>query len=159
MAGEIPFSININFDIFIFLYLFQRLGLILGQKIFIDTNKYSFDQCFQKIVKEIYSITKNAASVPTITKMNKPISKIEKPKALEWTAKEVSNWINEKKLNLFFMEKLKQYNGEILNHLLIFYKKSPEFFYEKILNETNGQLSLFDLIQFTFELEKLFDSL
>ena len=57
------------------------------------------------------------------------------------------------------MEKLKNYNGEILNHLFNFYKKSPEFFYEKILSEANGKLDLFDLIQFTFELEKLFDLL
>jgi hypothetical protein len=152
------FLILINFY---FLH-YTRLGLILGSKIFIDTNKYSFDECFEKIVKEIYSITKNTVvslntSANNIT--TKQTTRIEKPKALAWNSKEINNWLNEKKLNMFLMEKLKNYNGEILNHLFNFYKKSPEFFYEKILSEANGKLDLFDLIQFTFELEKLFDLL
>ena len=152
------FVISFNFNILFYAYI--RLGLILGQKIFIDTNKYSFDECFQKVVKEINSITKNTvknAVFNTSANSTKQTKTIEMPKALEWTSKEIYNWLNEKKLNLFFMEKLNNFNGEILNHLLNFYKKSPEFFYEKILSEANGKIDLFDLIQFTFELEKLFN--
>ncbi len=131
------------------------LGIILGSKIFIDINKHnSVKECFEKILQQINAVTEhNLVSIKKdiVIDMNKRF-----PIAASWSQTQVLDWMNEKKFSIYLNQKLDTYNGELLFHLFNIYNKNPEFFYQQISKESNDNVNFFDIVKFTFELEKLF---
>jgi hypothetical protein len=131
------------------------LGIILGSKIFIDINKHnSVKECFEKILQQINAVTEyNLVSIKKdiVIDINKKF-----PIAASWSQSQVLDWMNEKKFSIYLNQKLDTYNGELLFHLFNIYNKNPEFFYQQISKESNDNVNFFDIVKFTFELEKLF---
>jgi hypothetical protein len=137
------------------------LGLVLGSRIFIDINKYKCVKlCFEQILHQLNAVTTSSSSNinenPIVSKIS---IKTEKPKACAWTSKEILNWMREKKLAKYLISKheKEESTGEFLFHLLNDYNNIPQFFYEKILSESNQNLNYYDLVKFTMELKKLFE--
>ncbi len=97
--------------------------------------------------------TDNVAGV-----VSKPIKR-EKPEACKWSSKEVLEWMEKKEISPYLINKLKKdmCDGELLFHLFNDYIKKENIFLQ-ILNESNNNLNLFDLVRFTFELQKLFET-
>jgi hypothetical protein len=81
---------------------------------------------------------------------------LTKPNAASWSKEDVGKWLKEKKIHSYLIEKLSEYDGEMIFYLHNFYLKSSHFFCDKILAESENKLSLFNLLEFTLELEKLF---
>ena len=73
-----------------------------------------------------------------------------------WSNVEVGKWLEEKKFNPNIVSSVKNFNGELLFYLYKMNLKSLSFFYEKINSESYSPLTLFDLIYFNCELDKLF---
>lgn len=137
----------------------SRLGSLLGTKAYIDTTKYEFDECLNKIAKEIADITNNKTARAT---GNQSLTSIEagqdenKTEPFNWKNVEVTKWLNEKNFNTNIVTSVKSFNGELLFYLYKMNSKSLNFFNEKINSESYSPLNLFDLIYFNCELEKLF---
>ena len=161
------------------------LGFIIGDKIFIDFTKYSFDESVKRLKNQINLITNHKpdpqppVTQSTITKseplaaeldtkviklvingaggdQNKPNSKCLQID--KWTESEVKNWFMQSKLNDSFIYKsLCPCTGELLTQLHQIQLYAPEFFFKSISNNDLNINDLKDVANFSIHLKKLFD--
>ncbi len=77
---------------------------------------------------------------------------------LDWSEKEVENWLIEKNIHPVIIENLNSFNGKVLSELFLMKDETPKFFYESIAmgNQAKHGILLKDMAMFTFELKKLF---
>jgi len=118
-------------------------------------------KCFEDIQKQINLVTKSSIDHNNNNNNGTTLKhsiKANEPAAVKWSSNEVLNWMNEKKISPYLIKKLEVFNGELLFHLFNDYNTMPKFFYQQFLNESNNVLNYIDLVRFTFELKKLFQS-
>ena len=126
------------------------LGLIIGDKIFVNFTKYSFDECMRRLKSELAYYL-----FPSSVLLNDSASSHDqKTKPEEWTEAECACWFKENNLNMTIFESLKPCNGMILKEMFKMKKNSSDFFY-KSLKEIE-HLKLSSIISFSSYLEKLF---
>jgi len=137
------------------------LGIILGSKIVIDFTKYEFDECFNRLLKELVQHCKaddqlKAKANETKTSGQGNNKEPEKPviKVSGWNEQEVEKWMNEKKFDSKITDLLKPCNGELLAQLNEMYLKTPEFYYTSL--DQTRKIKLREILHFTNELKKLF---
>ncbi len=77
---------------------------------------------------------------------------------LEWSEKEVEDWLIEKNVHPIIIENLNSFNGKVLSELFLMKDESPKFFYESIAvkDQATDDLLLKDMALFSYELKKLF---
>ena len=77
-------------------------------------------------------------------------------KPIDWSQYKVFKWLNENRFHPSIILSLKYCNGDLLFHMFRMYKKTPQFFYDKLIAESKTDLTLTEIGRFTNELEKLF---
>ena len=84
------------------LFKTQRLGLILGSKIFVNFTKYSFEECMLRLRKEIknllpesFELDKSNPKSILETKILPPLSILPPPPINKLTINHPKKWTNE----------------------------------------------------------------
>ena len=142
----------------------------MGDKIFINFNKYPFEKCIELVFKEInLSINQinkdsdNAKSVPTKSSATRSFSKPTENNEtadisviLKWSEKQVEDWFNENKLGSSIFLIIKPCDGELLHQLYTLLLTAPEFFYQSL--SKNNSVDLRTALVFSLNLKKLFEN-
>ena len=129
------------------------MGIIMGDKIFVNFTKYEFGECLRRLKNELDThcihalkekIDRNACSAiyqACSTNAKKKFSLTN-----ESSEKEVQDWFSDQNLNMAIFEYLKPCDGEILKQMHDMKCKAPEFYYrslEKILKDDLRSIALF----------------
>ena len=142
----------------------------MGDKIFINFNKYPFEKCIELVFKEInLSINQinkdsdHAKSVPAKASVTRSFSKpiAQNSENQEFHSKhmneaQVDKWFREKSISDGFKNILCPCNGEVLHQLFKMRNSAPEFYFQSI--SKNSNLELKSILLFSLELEKLFEN-
>ena len=139
------------------------LGIIMGDKIFVNFTKYPFDDCIRRLRKEIDSCISlfgniNANSIVTVNNTDTATVQVQNhtSKQIEnWTDDQVKNWFVEKELNLNIFESLKPCNGKIIKQLYEIKCIAPEFYFQSLKEVGNNDLR--SITVFTYFLNSLFN--
>lgn len=138
------------------------LGIILGDKIYVNFEEFDFDVCIQKILHEIEissksnpGLSNNQVNPQTI--VNKSISSKSKTNKIEnWSEEQVKDWFIEKNLNMKIFDAFAPINGDLLFQLYEMKNCSPEFYYQS-LNRIVGDMR--SILNFSLNINKLFSDL
>lgn len=145
------------------MFLFYRLGIILGSKIYINFAKYSFEEAARKLINEVKSFVgtndenndvdksesgRNKLFNPTI------ITPIRSNKIDTWTNEDVHNWLENSNINNKIKNELKDFDGKLLRRLKTIKNESPDYFYKSI--SQNNNIDLLSIVYFTEQFETLF---
>ncbi|CAF0752439.1 unnamed protein product [Brachionus calyciflorus] len=124
------------------------LGIIIGDKIFVNFTKYDFDECMKRLSGEIRNLS---------VEENKEIPKdeIEKISVENWDDAKCKEWFDQNGLNMNIYKKFNPCNGIMLQQLYEMRCDAPEFFYHT-LNSFEG-VDMTSILNFTYSLKKLFD--
>ena len=132
------------------------LGIILGDKIFINFMKYEFDECLRRLKNELDNCVKVKVSPekePLPPKNNNNVENLRR-KADDWDEKTVSEWFIENGLNREIERTLKPCNGEILKQMYDMKCRAPEFYYQSLKEIKSVDLG--SLTRFSAHLDKIF---
>ena len=138
------------------------LGLVIGDKIFVDYIKHSFDESMRRLIFELEKIQQhiNITSSPLLKNTSAPtpgppqtIPEIKK-QPNEMSELEIENWFNENNLNLKLFASLKPCNGATLEQLYLMRKDAPEFYFQTIKEILKNDIS--SLLSFSDKLNTLF---
>jgi hypothetical protein len=138
------------------------LGIILGSKIFVDFTKYSFDECTQRLMKEINNLVKlkllnhfrvEAKPINCLTQINNNNNHTNES-VLLWSNDQIKQWLNKNSFDTKIINTLDNYDGKMLIKLNKIQKTAPEFFYSSLLVKFGNDLAL--LVQFSIALDELF---
>ena len=148
---------------------------------FINFKKYTFQECMERLKKEIDTVYNAKKSTTTTPNEPQPPGKHdkhdnddkhhenEKPttttnnnyqKVLNWSQTDVEKWLETKSINLTIVNNLKPCDGRILYQMYRILQSAPEFFYCAMKTDANSNsstLSLKDLALFVYELTALFN--
>jgi hypothetical protein len=150
------------------------LGIIMGDKIFINFMKYDFDECLKRLKNELDCACNLLSHKPILKESkitndklvsfnnnnnnnNKALVVSNKSSLIEsWNEQNVIEWFKENNLNIKILEELKPCNGILLSQLYEMKTEAPEFFYQSL---KSNQVNLNSLILFAFNLKKLFNKI
>ncbi|CAF1002161.1 unnamed protein product [Brachionus calyciflorus] len=124
------------------------LGIIIGDKIFVNFTKYDFDECMKRLSGEIRNL-----SVEENKEM--PKDEIKKISVENWDDAKCKEWFDQNGLNMNIYKKFNPCNGIMLQQLYEMRCDAPEFFYQT-LNSFEG-VDMTSILNFTYSLKKLFD--
>ena len=133
------------------------LGFIIGDKIFIDFTKYTFDESFNRLVKQIQLNSKTCTSNPLPEMKNIKIE-IKEPtnrgeSAQNWSPDDVKDWFHSHELHLLH-DSLKPIDGSTLHQLYELKVYTPEFFFKSMTK--NDAVDVKSIAIFSNQLIKLF---
>ena len=140
------------------------LGIIMGDKIFVNFTKYELKECFKRLRKEVKrsmdsDLPTFKEPVPNeLKENNSPLIASIKSKnhAVEnMTENEVKDWFAKKNLNIAIYEHLRPCCGKVLFQIYSMKKDAPEFFYQSLKEIPKTNLSSISL--FAYYLEKLIE--
>ena len=143
------------------------LGFMLGTKIYIDFTKYEFQDCVERVKKELLMI-KNQNSEPVINEQKSEMANelIGKPESsiilasnniksiFNWSEADAEMWFNSKNMNASIKENFSPCDGRLLEQLYKMSIEVPEFFYTTLRTDTKASLK--DIAYFSSELRLLF---
>jgi hypothetical protein len=104
------------------------LGILIGDKIFIDFTKYSFEEAFKRLIKQIDLLSSNKIEI-----------NINKPSPVDWSDEQVKLWFDNNNLNDIYQD-LKPLTGSVLYQLYQIQIHTPEFFYKAITKNESTNL-------------------
>ena len=126
------------------------LGLIIGDKIFVNFTKYEFEECIRRLKHEL-----DIKDLNTRLDIEQSTHIVDlKKSVLHWTADEVFEWFVEQKIDENLRKALCPCNGIILEQLYTIRLDAPEFYFQA-LNKYGVDLKA--IILFTYNLKKLFE--
>jgi hypothetical protein len=142
------------------------LGIIMGDKIFINFTKYDHAECLRRLKQEVDSCknimhiakvaevasTSSAPPIPVlVSTLNSPTNNDVE----NWGEAKVKEWFLANNLSLNIYESLKPCNGQIIKQLYEMQRTASEFYYQSIYKiESNFR----SITLFSFFLNKLFNS-
>lgn len=137
------------------------LGIIMGDKIFINFTKYEHDECIRRLMHEINSHFKIdpiktsldcnfIAKPPETSKIQENTIEIE-----DWSENLVKEWFIKNRLNLNIFDYLKPDSGSILKQMYQMKNNATEFYYQ-LMNKIE-EVKIHEVLQFSSCLEKLFE--
>jgi arsenate reductase-like glutaredoxin family protein len=135
------------------------LGIIMGDKIFINFTKYEFEECLRRLSNEIVALSPTKkAQVSTRSSIKAIEPKIKEINGLmeQMNESSVKEWLETNKIDSKICDYLCNgpCDGEVLLQLYEIKKRSPEF-YDQSLRQIEG-LSIISIARFSAALEKLF---
>jgi hypothetical protein len=143
------------------------LGIIIGDKIFVNFTKYELNECFKRLKKEIKKCMENdfvdlkeGINVSNIQLNESNTHLIVSNKARidvaeKWTENDVKEWFVKNNLNMAILENLMPCSGIVLEQIYIMRLNAPQFFYQSLKEIPNVNLSSISL--FAHYLVKLFE--
>ena len=127
------------------------LGIIIGDKIFVDFTKYTFEQSMKRLKNQINLLLDKNNNVDSKSMIFKEIT--HGPK--DWNEEEVKTWFYQNEI-LGIFDILKPLNGGILFQLYELKIFSPEFFYKSLTSKECVDIKIVSV--FTYNLVKLFEN-
>jgi len=124
------------------------LGLIMGDKIFVNFMKYDFVESIRRLKSEIDSIRGENKSETCNSNIEK------KDSAKDWTEAMVNEWFIKNGLNLLIFEHFKPFDGKILKQLYDTKQAAPEFYFQAM--SKIGNVEFKDIMSFGACLDGLF---
>lgn len=152
------------------------LGIIMGDKIFINFMKYDFGECLIKLKNELDNYVKDTATnlsrvAPNVEQhlkvdvspqtaildaAPKKSEDISTRKAAEdWDEKAVLEWFNQNQINEEIQKSLQPCNGEILKQMHDMKCRAPEFYYQSM--SKIGAHDMITITRLSACLDKLFN--
>ncbi|CAF1379007.1 unnamed protein product, partial [Didymodactylos carnosus] len=145
------------------------LGVLFGEKIYIDFDKQFFDDAMKELVGEILNIEKILSCNEKIRDDDSPDNSIsncfrilssQDQDPLKWNSDQVEAWLSERKLELFLFG-LSKINGRALKELLNTKHKHYDHYRSdmlKFLDPLHSEHERSNLIlRFSADLEMLFE--
>jgi hypothetical protein len=146
----------------------------LGAKIFINFEKYDFEECMRRLRLEIDSlISPNNTNDDDIDKIEIkphqqlvetkiPVNNIDikrpLPEAHSWNGALVKQWLEEKDIHTSIVNSILPCNGKLLYEIYMIKKEAPNYFYSSIIKEEEEEVPSFrDMAIFSHELRQLFE--
>lgn len=129
------------------------LGIIIGDKIFVDFVKYDFSEAMERLVKQIKLNTQVAikaepnqmtnsmqlesqALKETVTQNeNTKYKEISSNNPKCWSIEQVREWFEKNCINKQIIEALNEVDGSVLFQLYEFKKHMPEYFYKSLTKD------------------------
>ena len=144
------------------------LGIIMGDKIFINFTKYDYDECIRRLKHVLNSIASKSSNLnaPSITSaplllsapkaisMTSNTNQSKKASIGKWSELEVKEWFLKNKLNISIFDYLKPCNGLALKQMHKMENNVSEFFYQSLNKIEN--LKFNEIVQFSSCLNILF---
>lgn len=123
------------------------LGIILSDKIFINFTKYVFDECMNRLKREISSIY-SVNVYQTVAIKNVYLSLKKEPESVKnWSEVQVKEWLDSNQTNQFIVEQIFPCDGNILIQLYEMRRDAPEFYYQAL--NKNNTVDLKSIMLFT----------
>jgi len=120
------------------------LGIIIGDKIFVDFTKYSLDESMARLIKQIQLVNnhKDHKEGEVITeinqmKINNKQETTNGPK--NWSTDQVKDWLCSNNLDSL-NEVIGPINGRVLFQLYEIKQHTPEFFFKSITKNDNIEI-------------------
>lgn len=149
------------------------LGIIIGDKIFVDFVKYEFEESMKRLIQQIQLNNSNKTSlkqsiVPEIKQsttttapplVNKTINDSDNNKinAENWNAAQVKEWCTKNNISKYIIDSLDdEIDGGVLYQLYDLKKNLPQFFYQSITK--NEKVDHISVAKFSNFLKKLFET-
>ncbi len=131
------------------------LGIIMGDKIFVNFMKYSFDECIRRLKSEVDSKL-GAGSTPNANSSNNnvPAKNDGKKDPETLTQEEITEWFNTNKIDQKIVAYLDVCDGMVLKQLFDMKHTNPQF-YDQSLSKIEG-INMMAILKFNAALEKLF---
>jgi hypothetical protein len=155
----------------------NRLGILLGMKIYIDLINLDFDECFEKLTKELGKLNQendlsNDFVKTEVKNIHREIIQVDpeiniktkkeisyelgvmETSVSSWSEEDVCNWFRNKKIKVSIREYLTPCDGKVLEELFKISKESRDFFLTKL--DLDSNVNLKDIAFFRVELRSLF---
>jgi male-specific lethal 1 len=147
------------------------LGMIIGDKIYINFIKYDINEATRRLIHEIglkFKAEYTASSLPKFGKTSvkllksipKPVQEDEtqnkKDLIQKWSEKEVKKWFDENKFHEKIFKEMDPCDGDLLFQMHILQIEAPEFFYQSITKDKSVDLK--SALIFSKKLKELFNS-
>jgi hypothetical protein len=147
------------------------LGMIIGDKIYINFIKYDINEATRRLIHEIglkFKAENTASSLPKFGKTSvkllksipKPVQEDEtqnkKDLIQKWSEKEVKKWFDENKFHEKIFKEMDPCDGDLLFQMHILQIEAPEFFYQSITKDKSVDLK--SALIFSKKLKELFNS-
>lgn len=137
------------------------LGIIMGDKIFVDFTKYSFDESMSRLIKQI-QLNTNPNETPSLEKKVEFVN-IKEVKPVLDKKQAIKMWSNEQTKEWFFKNNLTDVynvlspiNGRVLLQLYEIKQHTPEFFFKSLVK--NDYIDLRSVAIFSDLLIELFEN-
>ena len=141
------------------------LGIIIGDKIFINFMKYDYDECIRRLKHELDAVWNKSsitsAAVDTSSMVLKSTVRLESIKlddrvslVEEWTEALVKEWFAKNHLNQAIYAYLQPDSGAILKQIFQMKSNATEFYYQ-LMNKIE-HVKIHDVLHFSACLDKLF---
>ena len=75
----------------------------------------------------------------------------------DWDSTQVNNWLLENKIHKKIIDSFMNLDGSCLKQLYDLTKENPQFVYQTLINESNNELKLLDIIYFVTRLNRLYN--
>ena len=152
------------------------LGMIIGDKIYINFIKYDFIEAFRRLLHEIHmkvraSNNETTTSLPIFGKTSvRPLKTTPAPppnpvtasnnneldSIIKWSETDVKKWFNENNFNVKILKEMEPCDGDLLYQMHILQIEAPEFFYQSITKDKSVELR--SALIFSKKLKELFKS-
>jgi hypothetical protein len=134
------------------------LGIIMGDKIYINFEEFEFDVCIEKIIHEIRVSESNMGKSNSVISMNdiKPqLSKVSNNKFEKWSEENVKDWFVTNNLSLKIFEAFSPMNGDLLFQIYELKNSAPEFYHQSLIRIDNDMRSI---MMFSMMITKLYSN-
>jgi len=144
------------------------LGIIMGDKIFINFTKYELEECFRRLKQELDLNLNKKINTPVsqsqafqhipdkIIKSTQALSLQPKDHSIEdWTEVQVRLWFNLNRLNISIYDYLQADSGSILKQIHQMKTNATEFYYQ--LMSKIDSVKIHEVLKFSSCLDKLFE--
>jgi male-specific lethal 1 len=134
------------------------LGIIMGDKIYINFEEFEFDVCIEKIIHELKVSESNMGKSNSVISMNdiKPqLSKTSSNKLEKWSEENVKDWFVANGLSLKIFEAFSPMNGDLLFQIYEMKNSAPEFYHQALIRIDNDMRSI---MMFSMMITKLYSN-
>ena len=137
------------------------LGILMGDKIFINFTKYSIEECFKRLKHEVESKLEtpkenNSTQVKQI-KTEDVILEKTKFKAEDMSEAECKSWFESNKLDPLILSSLGgSCSGQVLKQIWQMKQRDPQFYDQSLKSEN---INFFSMARYSAALEELFKNL
>ena len=147
------------------------LGMIIGDRIYINFIKYDFKQATKRLLHEIK--LKNSAIGNDEPSANADFVKVEvkpvhsppsqheekntnKDAIVKWSEAQVQKWFEENMIHSGIIKEMKPCDGDLLFQMHVLQQEAPEFFYQSITKDKSVDLR--SALLFSKKLKELFNA-
>ena len=127
------------------------LGIIMGDKIFVNFMKYSFEECMKRLKSEVESKLGHGTTA-SATNTNAVVKSKSSPE--EMSHDEVKEWFSKNNIDSLIVNYLSTCDGLVLKQLHDMKQTNPQF-YDQSLSKIDG-INMMSILKFNAALEKLF---